>query len=867
MKVGFPGLPKPWWLCHIAATPGDSGVTNLSELPLSTRDLGAIIGRVQSRYIRAAPPREVFEPLLTDLLQWTGSEYGFLAEVLHDAHDALYLRIEVLTNIAWDDATRALVERHARGGPGDALEFHNLNTLFGAALVTREVVISNDTGTDPRRGGLPPGHPPLNAFLGVPLFHGGEMVGMLGMANRAGGYDQALVDHLQPLFTSVAAISGAVRAERARRLAEQALRAQQEQLQATFDLAGVGIVQFGLDGLPRMVNRRLCEMLGYTREAIMKLRSEEVTHPADMPGEAEQRRRLLDGELAQYNTTKRYLHADGHMVWVNANTTLARKPDGSPDYFIGVVEDITGRMLAEAALRSSQQRFLDLVNSVDGIFWEADLEAGRFTYVSDKAEAITGYPVPEWMAKDFWYVHVHRADRDRALREIMAAAEAGSAQSIDYRFIARGGRVMWVSSLVTVIRTDGGPPLLRGLIVDTTARKRAEEAELAAEAALRANAAKTEFLSRLSHELRTPLNAVLGFSQLLTLDSTQPLSPSQLARVQHISQAGAHLLAMINDVLDLSRIESGGVSLLPANVPVHIVINEALAMVAPAAASAGVSLHVDRSVPALVHHATCVRADHLRLRQVLVNLLSNAIKYNRPGGSVTLRWPEDAATGRVHLQVQDTGIGLTAAQQEHLFEPFNRLGIERSGIEGTGIGLVITRRLVQLMGGEMSVDSVIGEGSLFTASLPLAQVTGVSDAGAEAEVPGAAPATPPYTVLYAEDNPVNVELVRQVLKMRPACRLLVAANGEQALRIAGQERPDLLLVDMHLGDMNGLELAQRLARDPLLRQLPRIVLSADAAPDQVQAAAAAGFTAYLTKPLNVAQLLHCIDEQQGRSPP
>jgi len=866
MKVGFPGLPKPWWLCHIEATPGDSGVTNLSELPLSTHDLGEIIGRVQSRYIRAAPPREVFEPLLTDLLQWTGSEYGFLAEVLHDAQDAPYLRIEVLTNIAWDDATRALVERHMHGGPQDALEFHNLDTLFGAALLTREVVISNDTGADPRRGGLPPGHPPLNAFLGVPLFHGGEMVGMLGMANRAGGYDQALIDHLQPLFTSVAAISGAVRAERARRLAEQALRAQQEQLQGTFDLAGVGIVQLNLDATARMVNQRLCDMVGLSRDELMKLRTEDVTHPDDLPAEMALRNKLLSGELSQYRSQKRYLHADGHAVWVSSNMNLVRRPDGSPDYFIGVTEDITGRMLAEAELRSSQQRFLDLVNSVDGIFWEADIEAGRFTYVSDKAEAITGYPVSEWLEKDFWYIHVHRADRDRALREIMASAEAGSAQSIDYRFIAHGGRVMWVSSLVTVIRTEGGPPLLRGLIIDTTARKRAEEAELAAEAALRANAAKTEFLSRMSHELRTPLNAVLGFSQLLALDSTQPLSPSQQARVQHISQAGAHLLAMINDVLDLSRIESGGVSLLPANVPVHIVVNEALAMVAPAAASAGVSLQVDRSVPALAHHATCVRADHLRLRQVLVNLLSNAIKYNRPGGSVTLRWPEDAATSQVHLQVQDTGIGLTATQQEHLFEPFNRLGIERSGIEGTGIGLVITRRLVQLMGGEMSVESVVGEGSLFTASLPPAQATGASDAGAEAEAPGAAPATPPYTVLYAEDNPINVELVRQVLKMRPACRLLVAANGEQTLRIAQQERPDLLLVDMHLGDMNGLELAQRLARDPVLRQMPRIVLSADAAPDQVRAAMAAGFTAYLTKPLNVAQLLRCIDEQQERSP-
>jgi PAS domain S-box-containing protein len=842
----------------------EPSVTSPSDPPLSTHDLGAIIGRVQSRYIRAAPPREVFEPLLTDLLHWTGSEYGFLAALLHDAQGAPFLRFEVLTDISWDAPTRALVERHKRGGPHDAIEFHNLKTLFGAAITSREVVISNDPANDPRRGGLPGGHPGMNSFLGVPLFHGGEMVGMMGLSNRMGGYDQALVDHLQPLFTSVAAIFGAVRAERARSAAEQALREQQEQLQATFDLAGVGIVQLALDGTPLMVNQRLCELLGRTREEQMALRSEDVTHPDDLPAEMAYRRRLVSGEISRYRAVKRYLHADGHPVWVNTNMTLVRGPDGSPEYFIGVAEDITERMLAEAALRNSQQRFLDLVNSVDGIFWEADLEERRFTYVSEKCETITGYTVQQWLEPLFWSNQLHPDDRERVLSEVRAAQASHSAQAVEYRFLARDGRMLWMSSLITIVHTDKGKLLLRGLIIDTTARKRAEDAELAADAALRANAAKTEFLSRMSHELRTPLNAVLGFSQLLALDSAQPLSPSQLARVQHISQAGAHLLAMINDVLDLSRIESGGVALLPTTVPVHVVIDEALTMVAPAAASAGVSVLVDRSEPSRAHAATCVRADHLRLRQVLVNLLSNAIKYNRPGGSVSLRWPVDAAAGLAHLQVHDTGIGLTAAQQEHLFEPFNRLGIERSGIEGTGIGLVITQRLVHLMGGQLSVESVIGEGSCFTASLPLAHAgDGAVGVAAADALLGTAAATAAYTVLYAEDNPVNVELVRQVLKMRPAFRLRVAANGEQALRLAQQERPDLMLVDMHLGDMSGLDLAHRMARDPQLNSVPRIVLSADAAPDQARAALAAGFVAYLTKPLNVAQLLRSIDEQQG----
>jgi len=243
---------------------------------------------------------------------------------------------------------------------------------------------------------------------------------------------------------------------------------------------------------------------------------------------------------------------------------------------------------------------------------------------------------------------------------------------------------------------------------------------------------------------------------------------------------------------------------------------------------------------------------------VLINLISNAIKYNRRGGQVLLSWPVDAAVGLVHLRVRDTGQGLTPAQAAHLFEPFNRLGAERSSIEGTGIGLVITQRLVQLMNGRLSVQSEPGVGSVFSASLPWVPAAG-SDSGFGALAAPVPPAAP-YTVLYAEDNPMNVELVRQVMKMRPACRLLVAVNGRSAVEMALRHSPDLLLLDMHLGDMNGIEVSRTLQGAV---DCPRVALSADATPEQAQAAEAAGFIAYLTKPVNVAQLLRCIDEQQA----
>jgi PAS domain S-box-containing protein len=700
--------------------------------PEAYPELSAIISRVQSRFIRAAAPTEVFEPLLTDLLEFTRSGYGFIAEVLEDPQDShRFARILVLTDISWDDATRALLAQHRSGEK--PIEFHRLESLFGAAITSGQVVIANDPMHDPRRGGLPGGHPGMASYLGVPLFHGGEMVGMVGLANRPGGYDAASAEFLQPLFASVAAIIGAVRLDAARRAAEQALRESEERLRATFEMAAVGIAHIAPEGRFLRVNKRLCEILGYESEQLLGMRFQDVTLPEDLPENLQKAQRLLDGVADSYTLDKRYRHANGGVVWVSLTVTLVREKDGAPAYFISVIEDVTSRKQTQAAL-------------------------------------------------------------------------------------------------------------------------------LAAQAAERANAAKTEFLSRMSHELRTPLNAVLGFAQLLQMDGSAPLSDSQQAKLQHIEKAGAHLLAMINDVLDLSRIESGGMPLTAETVGLRVAVDEAIALVANAARDAKVQLRVEPSDP-FTPIGEHVQADHLRLRQVLVNLLSNAIKYNHEHGSVTVRWAATRQGDAVQLQVIDTGQGLSGEQQAHLFEPFNRLGAERSSIEGTGIGLVVTQRLVQLMGGTIQVESRPGAGSCFTVTLPSAMAgTTLSHAPDDASLGALATLEAQRTVLYAEDNPMNVELVREVLRLRQACRLVVARNGREALALAKAERPDLLLLDMHLGDMTGMDVMKGLALDPQLARVPAVALSADAMPAAIAAATRAGFRAYLTKPLDVAELLRCIDE-------
>jgi CheY-like chemotaxis protein len=294
-------------------------------------------------------------------------------------------------------------------------------------------------------------------------------------------------------------------------------------------------------------------------------------------------------------------------------------------------------------------------------------------------------------------------------------------------------------------------------------------------------------------------------------------------------------------------------------------VQEAVALVSVAAREAGVQLRLEPPPPdsGLGEH---VQADHLRLRQVLVNLLSNAIKYNREHGRVSVRWGATPEGDAVQLQVIDTGHGLTAEQQAHLFEPFNRLGAERSSIEGSGIGLVVTQRLVQLMGGSIDVDSQPGVGSRFTITLP-SGTAGNTRPSPLADVPGPPSMTVDgwrtRTVLYAEDNPMNVELVREVMRLREDCRLLIARSGREAVTLAQRERPDLLLLDMHLGDMTGLDVIRQLRRNPRLAAIPAIALSADAMPAPIAAAERAGFKAYLTKPLNVAELLRRIDEALG----
>jgi signal transduction histidine kinase len=388
-------------------------------------------------------------------------------------------------------------------------------------------------------------------------------------------------------------------------------------------------------------------------------------------------------------------------------------------------------------------------------------------------------------------------------------------------------------------------------------RVRSEAYKQNALAADQANRAKSEFLSRMSHELRTPLNAILGFAQLLGISS---LNTNDRESVEQISKAGRHLLGLINEVLDIARIESGRIDLsLEAINPIDIV-SESLDLIRPLAVQSGIQLFISED---LSDQRLRITADRQRLKQILINLLSNAVKYNKKAGSVRV-WLELASAERLRINVTDTGLGIASSKLEQLFTPFERLGAEQSRIEGSGIGLALSKRLSEAMGGQIGVSSRPNEGSTFYIELPIArEIFSTNSIQNPSELQLEALPVKPITVVYIEDNPANIRLVQLILANRPHATLLTATDGLSGLELVRQKQPDVVLLDLHLPDIEGHDVLNRLQADPSTKNIPVVILSADANPEQTAKLLEAGARQYLTKPFDVRTFLKVLDEVQG----
>jgi PAS domain S-box-containing protein len=554
-------------------------------------------------------------------------------------------------------------------------------------------------------------------------------------------------------------------------------------------------------------------------------------------------------------TEYRIRHKDGSWrVFEAEGRTIAA--DTFDDGIIAIARDVTDRRAAELALQRSEEHFRRLIENGSDIILVCDTEA-RLTYVSPSMERIMGYP-PETLLGVTPAEIVHPDDAPEVMASVARICAApGTTEVISYRARHADGSWRLIESVNRTMLADSAEAGIVGNSRDITQQRAAEsalrrataEAEQAREDAERANRAKSDFLSRMSHELRTPMNSILGFGQLL---ARAELPPQQLKSVQHILKAGRHLLHLINEVLEISRIEAGRENFSLEPVSLSGVMQEAYGLVRPLAQQWQVELR-EESWPRDAY----VHADRQRLVQVLLNLLSNAIKYNRPGGYVRLSCAP-IANGRWRVRVEDCGCGIPADRVEQLFTPFARLGAEQTEIEGTGLGLALSQRLCEAMGGGLALESTGPDGSVFSIEMAAAADPRrtLEDTGAVAVV--AAPHRD-ATLLYVEDNLANLSLVETILLSRPGWRTIPALQGQLGVELAREYLPDVILLDLHLPDIPGDEVLRRLRADARTARIPVIVVSADATTGSLERLRAAGADGYLTKPLDVDEFLSVVE--------
>ena len=937
----------------------------------------AAIATVQNEFISGdLTTRDSFDELLETVLRLTGSEYGFVGEVRED-ETGRYIKTLAISNIAWDEGSRAFYDAHA----GEGLEFRNLDTLYGHSLKTGETVLSNAPSEHPSARGLPEGHPPLNAYAGVPLHSHGELVAMLGLANRPGGFNTRVLEVCAPLLQTIGDLIHARRMAGARDDALKRLAASEHRYNLAVDGVFAGIWEIDLVGGDLFTSDRLLRILGhrpsgtstrgtYARDGLALMLSR--VHPDDRSAVAAGLKRTwIVREPCEL--TYRYRHADGHYVhlfvrgmaeWDHTGRAvrmagsaediterlqqaeveqrtqarlaavtqlggfgawetdlvaetaewddIARQiievdddfrpdmtsmfdfmPSGYHEYtraafrdavenqrdwdieiplttargrsiwvrvigrpitddgrvvkLIGSLQDITERKQREEEMETLSSR-LSMALAASGVgVWEFDLDRNQFWWDEGCVRMFGNMPGDDEMTFKVWKDRVHPDDLSEVMGQIDHTIRSGEPIRFEYRILMQDGSVRHLRVNASYKQTAGGRQLVSGtnfeITNDVVTAQELDRRRVEAEAA---NAAKSRFLANMSHEIRTPLNGVLGMAQLLKMTH---LDAKQSQFVETLQSSGRALLDLIEDVLDISKIESGMVELARSPFRLADMVRGATDVVEPTAREKGldVSAEIDPEIPAIL------LGDEKRVRQVLINIIGNAVKFTDVG-AVKVR--VSAAGGdRVRFDVIDNGPGIPVDRLEQVFDRFAQ--VDESATRkhgGTGLGLAICREIVELAGGTIGVDSAPGDGANFHFELPLPAALAGADSELSAVHAGADGEMVPGRVLVVDDVETN-RVVAAALVRNAGHAVDVAANGIEALAALETADYDVVLMDIQMPVMSGDEAIEhiRSSGEPYA-DLPIFAVTADATSGARERYMGSGATGYLSKPLDMASV-------------
>ena len=807
------------------------------------------VNRILQEALIRNSEEELGEVCLSVAEELTQSKFGFIC---------LIDQLGELFNIAISNPGADGCRMGNSPGQGMLTTGLDIHSIRGRILRDGQGFFTNNPAAHPDSSGLPHDHPPLESFLGVPLLHDGKVIGMVGVANRPGGYRKEDLFALNTL--SVAMVQAFKRKQ-----TEVALRESDDQFRAMFESPSVGMAQADpATGRLLRVNEIFAGMLGYTPAELIGKPFPELTHPEDRQADWEKFSRFVGGEVKTYQAEKRYVHRDGHVFWVIVTANLVRNADGKPVRTVAVIHDISERKRMEEALRAAhqamerEQKFLEAVFQALPVGICITNEQGGIVRTNHMDEEIWGGRpvtggVDDYHEYKAWWVDTGRPVQPEEWASARAVAKGESVFGQVLKIQRFDGTFRIVNNSAAPVLDDDGKIIGSAVSVQdiTSLWELAKELREAKRLAEEANRAKSEFLANMSHEIRTPMTVFMSAIEQLQYIDRIPEHQPLLTLAEQSSQ---RLYSLVNEVLDLSRIEARRVEIDEEWFNVRNCLQESVTMMAAKAREKNLRLELEvaDAVP------EDVVGDQYRLGQILLNLIGNAVKFTDDG---EVRVAVQCHDGTLEFTVSDTGIGISESQQEKIFQTFSQVdssSTRRHG--GTGLGLAISKGLVELMGGRLSVRSRLGQGSVFAFTLPVkskgSSNLSVAKESGEAEVPDA----PEAHILLVEDNPMVREVILMTLSRRP-WQTVTAETGREAVQKWQAGRFDLILMDLRMPDMDGLEATREIRRREAGKgkSVSIVGLTAHANRAVHKECLAAGMEDVLVKPFESAMLYAAIE--------